>query len=148
MRFQRLSLAGVVLVLSAIPLVAAEKIIQAKDLPPAVQKAVQAEIRGATIQGYAREVENGTTMFEVETMLNGHSRDLLFDANGTLVEVEEATTLAAVPTAVKTALESHGRVLRVEQVTKGTSVTYEGVVQMNGRKSEVAVSADGKLVKP
>ena len=148
MRFERLSLAGVVLAMGATALVAAEKKIQAKDLPPAAQKAVQAEIRGATITGYAREVENGTTMFEVETMLNGHSRDLLFDANGTLVEVEEATTLAAVPTAVKTALERHGRVLRVEQVTKGTSVTHEGVVQKNGRKSEVAVTADGKLVKP
>ena len=39
------------------------------------------------IKGYAREVEGGKTLFEVETTVNGHSRDLLFDAKGTLVSV-------------------------------------------------------------
>jgi uncharacterized membrane protein YkoI len=148
MKIQSLSLAGIVIGLLLSSLVAAEKKIQAKDLPPAVQKAVQAEVRGGTIKGYAREVDNGKTMFEVETMRNGHSRDLLFDANGTLVQVEEAMSFESVPGAVKSALESRGRVLKVEQVTRGSSVTYEGVVQKNGKKSEVAVTADGMVAKP
>jgi hypothetical protein len=38
--------------------------------------------------------------------------------------------------------------MRRQSVTKGTAVTYEGVVQKHGRKSEVAVDAGGKLIKP
>jgi hypothetical protein len=122
--------------------------IQAKDLPPAVQAIVLEATRGATIKGYAREVEGGKTMFEVETTANGHSRDLLFDASGTLVEIEEATSLAAVPTAVRTVLEARGRVLTVEEVTRCKTISYEATVERNGKKSEAAVNADGKPTKP
>jgi uncharacterized membrane protein YkoI len=147
MTIRLLSLAGAALLLGANPLLAAEKKIQAKDLPPAVQKAVQDATRGATIKGYAREVEDGKTMFEVETTVNGHSRDLLFDASGTLVEIEQAMSLDAVPAAARTALEARGRVLTVEQVTKGQAVSYEAMVEKNGKKWEVAVDAGGKTVR-
>ena len=129
-------------------LVAADQKIQMKDLPPAVQKAVQDETKGATIKGVVKEVENGTTTYEVETMVNGHSRDLVFDAKGTLVVAEEALGIDAVPAPVKAAFEARGKVLKVESVTRGKTVTYEAQVEKNGRKSEVVVGADGKLVKP
>jgi hypothetical protein len=32
-------------------------------------------------------------------------------------------------------------------VTRGTAVTYEGVIQKDGRKSEVALDAAGKPAK-
>jgi uncharacterized membrane protein YkoI len=142
-----LSLAATVLALGVTALFAADKKIQAKDLPPAVQKAVQEETKGATIKGYAKEVENGKTMYEVETTVNGHSRDLVFDAAGTLVAAEEAIGLDAVPAAVKSALEARGKVLAVETVTKGKTVTYEAQIEKNGKKSEVVVDASGKPVK-
>src|SRR5712664_1826899 len=119
MNIRMLSLTAAALVFSVSALVAADKKIQAKDLPPAVQKAVREETKGATIKGYVKEVENGKTMYEVETSINGHSRDLLFDASGQLVEAEEAIALDAVPAAVKSALEARGKVLSVETVTKG-----------------------------
>ena len=148
MTFRTFSLTTAALALAAAGLIAADKKIQAKDLPPAVQKAVQEEAKGAAIKGYSREIEGGKTMYEVETMIGGHSRDLLFDATGHLVSVEEAVSLEAVPAAVKAAFEARGNVLLVETVTKGTTVTYEAQVQKNGRKSEVVVGADGKPAKP
>lgn len=148
MRIRLRSLAGALLVLGTATLFAADTKIQAKDLPPAVQKAIQDATRGATIKGYAREVEGGKTMFEVETTVNGHSRDLLFDARGTLVEIEEAIRLDAVPAAVRTALEASGHVLTVEQVTRGTTISYEATVEQNGKKAEIAVNAEGKRIKP
>lgn len=148
MRLQLDALVGAALVLGTASLLAAETKIQARDLPPAVQKAIPDATRGATIKGYAREVEGGKTMFEVETMVNGHSRDVLFDASGSVVEVEEAIRLDALPVVVRTALEGRGHVLSVEQVTRGTRITYEAVVEKNGKKSEVAVNAEGKPFKP
>ena len=140
------TLVGAMLVLATTTL-AAEARIRAKDLPPAVRKAVQDATRGATIKGYAREVEGGKTMFEVETSVNGHSRDLLLDVSGTLVQIEEAIRLDAVPAAVRTALRARGHVRNVEQVTRGNTISYEATVERNGKKSEIAVSADGTRLK-
>jgi uncharacterized membrane protein YkoI len=148
MTTRTLTLSVAVLALAVAGLSAADKKIQRKDLPPAVEKAVQLEeTKGATVKGLAIEVEGGKKMYEVETTVNGYSRDLLFYATGRLVEAEEATTLDAVPAAVKAALEASGKVLMVETVTKGKTVTYEATVEKNGKKSEVAVGADGKRLK-
>ena len=133
------------------PIFAAEKKIQSKDLPPAVQKAVPAETKGAEIKGYNQETEKGKTFYEVETMLNGKSRDLLFDASGALVEVEEEIALDSIPSAAKAAIEKRaasGKVNKVESVTKGRSVSYEAAItSKTGKRSEVAVKADGSPVK-
>jgi uncharacterized membrane protein YkoI len=138
----------IVVAVGLLGLAAADKKIQLKDLPQPVQKAVQQEeAKGATIVGLASETEGGKTMYEVETTVSGHTRDLLFDASGTLVETEEETPLGAVPAAVKTALEARGKVLKVETLTKGGTVTYEAQIEKNGKKSELEVDANGKTPK-
>ena len=126
---------------------AAEKRIQMKDLPPLVREAVERETKGATVKGLAKEVEHGKTFYEAETEINGHARDLLFDATGHLIEVEEQMAIDSAPAAVTAALSARGKILRLESVTKGTSVTYEGVVEKNGKKVEVAVDGNGTLLK-
>ena len=142
-------IAVVALAVAVAGLSAADKKVQMKDLPPAVQKTVRAEeAKGARIVGLAAEVEGGKTMYEVETTVGGHTRDLVLDATGSIVETEEETSIDAVPPAVKTALESRGKVGKVETVTKGKTVTYEAVVEKNGKKTEFAVNAAGKPIKP
>jgi uncharacterized membrane protein YkoI len=136
------------LALGVTGLSAADKKVQMKDLPAAVQKTVRAEeAKGARIVGLAAEVEGGKTMYEVETTVGGHTRDLLLDAAGRIVETEDETSIDTVPAAVKTALEARGTVGKVETVTKGKTVTYEAVVEKNGKKTEVAVNAAGKPIK-
>ena len=148
MRSRTLASAAAIAALSVFGVAAAEKKIQMKDLPPAVQKAVQEETRGAKIVGVVKEAENGKTMYEVETMVNGHARDLIFDAAGHLDVAEETVDVATLPAAVKAAFEARGTILRAETVTKkGMKVTYEAQVQKGGKKSEVAVDADGKPIK-
>ena len=130
-------------------LAAADKKVQMKDLPAPVQKTVQAEeAKGARIVGLAIEVEGGTKMYEVETTVGGRTRDLLLNAAGAIVETEEETSIDAVPGPVKTALEARGTVGKIETVTRGARVTYEAVVEKNGKKTEVAVNPAGKPIKP
>jgi uncharacterized membrane protein YkoI len=127
---------------------ASEKKIQMKDLPPAVRSAVETATKDSTIKALSREVENGKTMYEAETVKNGHSRDLLFDAKGAVVEIEEELALDSAPDPVKSALAARGgKVLTLESVTKGSTVTYEAHVQKNGKRSEVKLDAAGKPVK-
>jgi uncharacterized membrane protein YkoI len=144
---QRLAVIGTVLGVGATFLHAADKKVQMKDLPPAVQKAVQERTKGATLVGLATEKEGGKTVYEVETKVNGKTRDMLLDATGRLIEVEDEVAIDSVPPVVKAALEGRGTVLKVESVTRGTTVTYEAEVEKNGRKSEIALGADGKSLK-
>jgi uncharacterized membrane protein YkoI len=143
----------IAIVLSLIPvaLLAQETRVQMKDLPATVQKTVQQQTRTAKLRGLAREVENGKTFYEAETTVNGKSRDVLIDAGGRVVEVEEATSLAAIPEPARKAFQQQagasGRILTVETVTRGSAVHYEAVIQKHGKKSEVAVDAGGRPVK-
>ena len=128
----------------------AETAVKMKDLPPAVQKAVTELTKGDQIKGLSKEVEKGHTMFEVETTLNGKSRDLLIDATGALVSVEEPVAIDAVPLAAKATMEklaAGGKIKSVESVTKGQVVTYEAVIVKGLKKSEVVVAADGSVQK-
>jgi hypothetical protein len=127
---------------------AQEKKIQRADLPPAVEKTVAAQSEGATIKGFSQEKENGQTYFEAEMTVSGHTKDVLIDANGAIVEVEEQVQFDSLPPAVKDALQAKagaGKILRVESLTKHDKlVAYEAVVQIAGKKKELQVGPDGK----
>jgi hypothetical protein len=143
---RRIALAAV-FVAGLAGVMSADQKLQLKNAPAAVQKGVAENLKGATLKGLSRETEGGRTTFEAETTLDGRSRDFVLDAAGRLLEVEEEMATDAVPAAVRTALESHGKILKVESVTRGTTVTYEGTVEKGGKKSEVAVDASGKRLK-
>jgi hypothetical protein len=132
----------------ALSVLAAEKKIKRSDLPPAVEKTVVAQSLGNTIKGFSEESENGQTFYEAELTVNGHSRDILMDAAGAIVEVEEQVPLDSLPTDVQDALHAKagkGKIVTVESVTKlDKLVAYEARVLRNGKRSEVQVDPLGK----
>ena len=127
-----------------------EKRIKRSDLPPAVEKAVVEHSQGATIRGFSQEKENGQTFYEAELMVDGHSKDVLIDGDGAVVEVEEQVATESLPPAVRAGLQSkigNGRLVKVETLTKkGKLVAYEAQVLTEGKKSEVQVGPDGKPI--
>jgi hypothetical protein len=127
---------------------AQEKKIKRSDLPPAVEKTVAAQSEGATVRGFSTEKEKGQTFYEVEMTVNGHSKDVLIAADGTVAEVEEQVVLDSLSPEVKAGLQTKagkGRILEVESITKkGKLVAYEAKVDANGKRSEVQVGPDGK----
>jgi hypothetical protein len=127
---------------------AQEKKIKRSDLPPAVEKTVAAQSEGATIKGFSTEKEKGQTLYEVELLVNGHSKDISMAPDGSIVEIEEQVALDSLSADVKAGLQTKagkGKILKVESLTKkGTLVAYEAKVDTNGKKSEVQVGPDGK----
>ena len=127
---------------------AQEKKIKRADLPPAVEKTVAAQSAGATVRGFSQEKEKGQIYYEAEMTVNGHSKDVLIDPNGAVVEVEEEVAVDTLPAAVKAGLQSKagsGKIVKVESLTKHDKlVAYEAQVNTNGKKSEVQVGPDGK----
>jgi hypothetical protein len=130
-----------------------ERKIKRSDLPPAVEKTVAAESAGATIKGFATEIEGGKKMYEAELQVDGHGKDILIDGQGNVVEVEEEVALDSLPAAVREGLTKaagRGTISRVESLTKrGTLVAYEAVVKTGAKRREVQVGPNGeKLAHP
>jgi len=125
----------------------AETKVKMSDLPPVVQAAVKEQTKTATLVGLNKEVEKGKTVYEVETKMNGKTRDLLLDATGAVVETEDEVDLDSIPAAAKAAIQkkASGRAIqKVEKLTKGSSVAYEAAIKTkNGKTVEATVNADG-----
>src|ERR1700674_2281403 len=106
-----------------------KKSLQLKDLPAAVQKTVGANLNGGEIKNIAKEKEDGVEQYEVESVLNGKSRDFNVDSKGVLLVVEEATNIDAIPAAAKAGIVrkvGDGKLGTVETFTKpGQPMMYE-----------------------
>ncbi len=120
-----------------------------KDLPKPVQVTVQKETQGATIVGISKETDAGKTIYEIETKVSGHSRDMLVDAKGALTEVEEETALDSLPAAVQAGIKTSigkSKLVKLETVMNGTKVKtgYSALVETGGKQSEIEMGLDGK----
>jgi hypothetical protein len=127
---------------------AQEKKIKRSDLPPAVERTVAAQKSGAMIRGFSEERENGQIFYEAEMTVNGHSQDVLMDANGVIVEVEEQIAMGALPAGVQEALHAQagkGKIVTVESITKHNKlVAYEAAILNQGKRSEIQVDPQGR----
>jgi hypothetical protein len=148
-RKSKLMIASLVAGLAAMSAIQAqEKKIKREDVPPSVEKTVAEQSKGATIRGFAQEVDKGKTYYEVQLTVNGHGKDITMDEKGNIVDVEEEVALDSLPPAVKEGLQKAagaGKIGKVESLTKkGTLVAYEAVVRTGAKRSEIQVGPDGK----
>jgi uncharacterized membrane protein YkoI len=126
---------------------AADTKVRVDQLPPAVQTAMKEQTAGATIVGTSKEREHGRMTYEVQTKRDGKGRDLTFDENGSLLEVEQEVDLDSIPGPAKGAIQKKvagGTIKKVESVTQGSTTSYEAdMTTKDGKNREVAVNADG-----
>jgi uncharacterized membrane protein YkoI len=145
---RRAAAVAIVMLAAAGIVFAADQKTTLKNLPPAVKATVDAESKGATIKGISSEKENGKTVYELETLVNGRTRDLMIDGAGKVFVVEEQLDIDKAPAAVKAALEAKGKIQVLESVTEGGTTHYEGRVQTRaGKKLTVELAADGTPIK-
>ena len=145
---QAVGLAAATSLFFVLSVLAAEKKIKRSDLPPAVEKTVAARSLGAAIQGFSEERENGQTFYEAEMTVNHHNKDILMNAGGVVVEIEEQIAMDSLPTDVQDALRAKagkGKIVTVESITKHEKlVAYEAAILTKGKRSEVQVDPQGK----
>lgn len=128
------------------------KSLQLKDLPAVVQKTVEDNVKGGQIKNISKEKEDGIEQYEVESLVNGKSRDFNVDTKGNLLVVEESTTIDAIPAAAKASIlkkVADGKLRTVETFTKpGQPLMYEAAyIDKKGKHHEVLVKADGTGTK-
>jgi hypothetical protein len=121
-----------------------------ESLPPAVRKAVEEQSRGATLRGVAREVKDGVTLFEVETTVNGRTKNLMLDLQGKMVSVEEQTTLGEIPEPARAAIlraVNTGKLVLVEKMTKNATTFFEKHIDRKRKLSEVKMDTRGQPIE-
>jgi hypothetical protein len=141
------------MLLSAPNVYGQEKKIARSALPPAVERAVQGQSKGAEIKGFVTEVEHGVRVYEVEMVVDGHTRDVQMAGDGAVMEVEEEVGFASLSPEVQRGLKAkagEATITKVESLTKkGTLVAYEAATRRGTKKGEVQVGpAGGSLAHP
>lgn len=129
---------------------AQEKKIERSALPPAVEHTIQQQSQGATIKGFSTEREHGKKVYEAEMIVNGHTKDIGIDADGTLNEIEEEVAFNSLPQGVQSALTTKAagaKIVKVESLTKKDKlVAYEAATLKGTKKGEIQVGPDGKTL--
>ena len=126
-----------------------EKRINRNSVPQAILSAFEHAYPKAKAKGYSTETENGRTLFEIESSQGKMSLDVLYNLDGTVVEVEEGVAPKDLPATVRQTVGSRypqGRIDIAERKSVGEKVTYELSVQVGKNKVSVEVDSSGKIV--
>jgi hypothetical protein len=119
------------------------------QLPAGVVGAFKKAYPDAVIKASAKETENGKAVYEIESVDKGLNRDLLYAADGTVLECEEQIKEADVPAPVMAALKKlypKGTITKAEKTTKGQALQYDLALK-GAPVPEVSFLPDGKPVQ-
>ena len=148
---RRMILSASIIVAAAYLGYASEQLVRRADLPAAVQKTAQEQSKGAVIKRYVKDNEDGQLEYEVQMIVDGHSKDVSIAPDGKLLEVEEQVKLDLLPATVRQSLQKKagkGTITKVESITKkGQIVAYEAQVRTEGKHSEIQVGPDGQALQ-
>ena len=127
---------------------AQEKKIGKNEVPAPVLTAFARAFPKAQAVAYAQEIEDGKTLYEVESKEGTIHRDVTFEADGKLVVVEEAVDAKNLPASVRATFEKEkGKLTLAERITRGTTIEYEGHFTDGEKEYEVVTDAKGKVLK-
>jgi len=118
------------------------------ELPAAIKTAFEKAYPKATIKNVLKETAGGKTVYEVESVDKGLTRDLNYNPDGTVIDIEEEVAGADIPAAVSDAVKKmypKATVTKAEKMTTGQVVTYELTLK-GAPKPTVELTPDGKPV--
>jgi uncharacterized membrane protein YkoI len=119
------------------------------DMPKAVIETFNKMYPNATVIGYDIENEDGNKFYEIESKEGNISRDLQFNEDGSISEIEEQMNISDLPDKVVSAINTkypNGTILKAEKVTKNSETLYETVVKNGKKKHEVRVNSGGDII--
>jgi len=145
----RAALIAMAVSLLAIAAVAQEKKITRKDVPAAVISAFKTAYPNATTRGYAREKENGKVFYEIESREGTTTRDVLYNPDGTVAEIEESIAATGLPAEVQQAMKEKfpkAAITKAERTTAGDKVSYEIVARQGKKRVTIEFDSSGKVL--
>jgi len=117
------------------------------ELPPTVQRVIQAHSSGATLHEIDRSVNDGQISYDVEIERNAVSRDFTVDGNGVLLR--EQVFIGELPPAVRQTIQKETATATVGDIDRATDdgeVRFDVELTQSGRTRSLSVGADGNLI--
>ena len=146
----RLGLLASIVSLLSFSVLAQDVKLKKKQVPRAVIAAFQSAYPQATIRGFAREKENGKVYYEVESVEGQTTRDVLYNPDGTVAEIEESIPSSDLPADAQEALRAKypgSVVTKVEKITRGDVTEYEAHAKLGKKSVSMEFDANGKPLK-
>jgi len=126
-----------------------EKKITAKEVPAVVIENFKRAYPKAIIRGYASEMENGKQYYEIESQERTTRRDVLYNPDGTVAEIEESIDPTRLPPAALQAIKQkypRAVITLAEKTTAGDKVTYEVSAREGRKRFTMEFDSDGKVL--
>jgi len=126
-----------------------EKKITAREVPAVVIENFKRAYPKAIIRGYASEMENGKQYYEIESQERTTRRDVLYNPDGIVAEVEESIDPSALPPAAMQAIKHkypRAVITLAERTTVGDKVTYEVSAREGRKRFTMEFDSDGKVL--
>ena len=146
----RLGFVTVIVSLLSFIAFAQEVKLKKKQVPRAVISAFESAYPQATIRGFAREKENGKVYYEVESGEGQMTRDVLYNPDGTVAEIEESIPAGDLPADAQEALRAKypgSVVTKVERITRGNVTEYEAHAKLGKKSVSMEFDSSGKPLK-
>jgi uncharacterized membrane protein YkoI len=147
---KRVTLITIGLFLTNFSAAAQESKVKEKDVPQAVIDAFKSAYPNATIRGYAREKEHGKLFYEIESKEGPTMRDILYNPDGTVAEIEETVAARDLPAAAQQLMQSkypNAVVSKAEKVTRSDKIEYEVIAKHGKKRINLVFDADGRVLK-
>lgn len=122
------------------------------EVPKAVLEAFEKAYPNAKDVEFEKETSNGKSVYEVEFKENDREREVLFDADGVILQIEESLDVKSLPEPIAKAISQaypNATIEDAEKITKpdGTIIVYEVEIKNDGKKLELELDANGKILK-
>ena len=123
------------------------KQLQQSDLPEAVQATAAKESAQGKVTGIWQRDQDGSTIYEVDLVVDGHARGVLITPEGVVVAVQDEVPLEKLDPGVQAGIRSQagdGKVSRVFSITRNGQLNrYIAIVEKGDQKTKVQVGPDG-----
>ena len=113
-------------------------------VPAAVLQVFTRSYPNAVVKAYSVEKQNGKLCYEIESTDGRNTRDVLYAADGALIEMEEGLQPSDLPDAIAKAVSAKypgGKIKKAERLTRGEHVGYEVAVLAGGKTVEMVLDA-------
>jgi uncharacterized membrane protein YkoI len=134
------------------PANAGEKKLHKDQVPKEVIAAFEKAYPNAKHMKFEEETFEGKPAYEVEYKENGKEHEVMYSADGTLVQKEEKISHKSLPESVAQAIEKEypkAKIKEVEKVMKpdNTVTGYEVEIKTNGKEKELELDTNGNILK-
>ncbi len=127
-----------------------EQSLKKKDVPQSIIKSFEQSYPQAKIKGYSKEDNEGKVAYEIESKDGKINRDILYNADGSVISIEESMLVSELPQLVQNSLKSefsNAKIIQVERLIKGSEQHFEVILKVKKLKFEIMFGADGKIIK-